>query len=117
MIRRRGVHLVATEPSARVGPPATQAGCSPSSCCRRRPGGDLSNARKAASYDTVVCSTAFARAEFDRIGARNVRQIRLGVDRSPFRHLAALPPTTQPSHQLPGDRKSCVVSWDEGQSR
>jgi alpha-1,6-mannosyltransferase len=54
---------------------------------------DLANARMAASYDTVVCSTAFARAEFDRIGARNVRQIRLGVDLttfSPHRHDPAL---------------------------
>ena len=30
---------------------------------------DLANARMADSYDTVVCSTGFARAEFDRIGA------------------------------------------------
>ncbi|HEV8562363.1 MAG TPA: glycosyltransferase [Actinophytocola sp.] len=41
---------------------------------------DLANARMAASYDTVVCTTAFAREEFDRIGAPNVRQVPLGVD-------------------------------------
>jgi alpha-1,6-mannosyltransferase len=45
---------------------------------------DLANARMAAGYDTVVCSTAFARAEFDRIGARNVLQIPLGVDLATF---------------------------------
>ncbi len=54
---------------------------------------DLANARMADSYDTVVCSTGFARAEFDRIGARNVLQIPLGVDLTTFapgRHDPAL---------------------------
>jgi alpha-1,6-mannosyltransferase len=41
---------------------------------------DWANRRMAASYDTVVCTTRFARAEFDRIGARNVVQVPLGVD-------------------------------------
>jgi alpha-1,6-mannosyltransferase len=45
---------------------------------------DLANARMAASYDTVVCTTAFAREEFDRIGAPNVRQVPLGVDLATF---------------------------------
>jgi alpha-1,6-mannosyltransferase len=45
---------------------------------------DWANTRMAASYDTVVCTTAFARAEFDRIGARNVRRVPLGVDLSTF---------------------------------
>ncbi|MCF7552986.1 glycosyltransferase [Pseudonocardia sp. WMMC193] len=52
---------------------------------------DVANARMAAAYDTVVCTTAFARQEFDRIGARNVRQVPLGVDLatfSPARHSA-----------------------------
>ncbi|GAA4713102.1 glycosyltransferase family 1 protein [Pseudonocardia yuanmonensis] len=54
---------------------------------------DLANARMAAAYDTVVCTTGFARAEFERIGARNVRQVPLGVDLatfSPQRHDPAL---------------------------
>lgn len=45
---------------------------------------DLANARMAAAYDTVVCTTGFARAEFDRIGATNVRQVPLGVDLEAF---------------------------------
>ncbi|MEO7193739.1 MAG: glycosyltransferase [Pseudonocardiaceae bacterium] len=45
---------------------------------------DWANRRMAASYDTVVCTTGFARAEFDRIGARNVVQVPLGVDLAMF---------------------------------
>jgi alpha-1,6-mannosyltransferase len=45
---------------------------------------DAANARMAASYDTVVCTTAFAREEFDRIGAANVVQVPLGVDLTMF---------------------------------
>ncbi|WP_214364684.1 glycosyltransferase [Pseudonocardia sp. H11422] len=45
---------------------------------------DGANARMAAAYDTVVCTTSFARAEFDRIGAGNVRQVPLGVDLTTF---------------------------------
>lgn len=41
---------------------------------------DWANRRMAASYDTVVCTTRFAREEFDRIGARNIVQVPLGVD-------------------------------------
>jgi alpha-1,6-mannosyltransferase len=41
---------------------------------------DWANHRMAASYDTVVCTTGFAREEFDRIGSRNVVQVPLGVD-------------------------------------
>lgn len=54
---------------------------------------DLANAGLAATYDTVVCTTSFARAEFDRLGARNVVQVPLGVDLatfSPLRHDPAL---------------------------
>ena len=46
---------------------------------------DAANRRMAASYDTVVCTTAFARAEFDRIAAPNVRRVPLGVDLATFR--------------------------------
>lgn len=45
---------------------------------------DMANARMAAAYDTVVCTTGFARAEFDRIGAANVAQVPLGVDLATF---------------------------------
>jgi alpha-1,6-mannosyltransferase len=45
---------------------------------------DRANRRTAASYDTVVCTTHFARKEFDRVGARNVVQIPLGVDLDTF---------------------------------
>ncbi|HXV91649.1 MAG TPA: glycosyltransferase, partial [Pseudonocardia sp.] len=45
---------------------------------------DVANVRMAAAFDTVVCTTAFARAEFDRIGARNVAQVPLGVDLATF---------------------------------
>jgi alpha-1,6-mannosyltransferase len=49
-----------------------------------RHGADWANARMAASYDTVVCTTEFAREEFDRIGARNVARVPLGVDLRTF---------------------------------
>jgi alpha-1,6-mannosyltransferase len=45
---------------------------------------DAANRRMAASYDTVVCTTAFAGAEFDRIDAANVRRVPLGVDLGTF---------------------------------
>ncbi|WP_197381611.1 glycosyltransferase [Mycolicibacterium mengxianglii] len=41
---------------------------------------DFANRRSAADYDTVLCTTAFAREEFDRIGATNVATVPLGVD-------------------------------------
>jgi alpha-1,6-mannosyltransferase len=45
---------------------------------------DLANARTAADYDTVVCTTGFAREEFDRIGATNTVTVPLGVDLEMF---------------------------------
>jgi len=45
---------------------------------------DLANRRTAANYDAVVCTTAFARAEFDRIRAANVLTVPLGVDLDQF---------------------------------
>lgn len=45
---------------------------------------DVANRRTAANYDTVVCTTAFAREEFDRIGATNVLTVPLGVDLEQF---------------------------------
>jgi alpha-1,6-mannosyltransferase len=45
---------------------------------------DFANRRTAANYDTVVCTTGFAREEFDRIGATNTVTIPLGVDLDTF---------------------------------
>ncbi len=45
---------------------------------------DVANRRTAAGYDAVVCTTAFAREEFDRIGATNVVTVPLGVDLDQF---------------------------------
>ncbi|WP_431235810.1 glycosyltransferase [Mycolicibacterium psychrotolerans] len=45
---------------------------------------DLANRRTAANYDTVLCTTGFAREEFDRIGATNVMTVPLGVDLDMF---------------------------------
>lgn len=45
---------------------------------------DLANRRTAENYDAVVCTTAFARQEFDRIHATNVVTVPLGVDLDQF---------------------------------
>lgn len=45
---------------------------------------DAANRRTAHSYDAVVCTTAFAREEFDRIDAPNVVTVPLGVDLDQF---------------------------------
>jgi alpha-1,6-mannosyltransferase len=45
---------------------------------------DVANRRMAESYDKVVCTTAFAREEFDRINAPNVQRVPLGVDLAAF---------------------------------
>lgn len=45
---------------------------------------DFANRRTAANYDAVVCTTAFAREEFDRIDAPNVVTVPLGVDLEQF---------------------------------
>ncbi|GAA2807907.1 glycosyltransferase family 1 protein [Kitasatospora paracochleata] len=41
---------------------------------------DRLNSRTASAYDTVLCTTAWAAEEFERIGARNLAQAPLGVD-------------------------------------
>jgi alpha-1,6-mannosyltransferase len=45
---------------------------------------DRFNRRTAASYDVVVCTTAWAAAEFRRLGAPNLLQVPLGVDLACF---------------------------------
>lgn len=62
---------------------------------------DLANRRLVSRVDRVVVTSEFARAEFTRIGARNVHRIPLGVDLDTFRpsdnpatdldHLATVP--------------------------
>ena len=46
---------------------------------------DRSNAALAASFDDVVCTTAWAAQEFSRIGVSRLRRIPLGVDLDAFR--------------------------------
>lgn len=50
---------------------------------------DRINRRLSALADRIVVTSAFARAEFDRIAATNVRRIPLGVDLETFRPTAA----------------------------
>jgi alpha-1,6-mannosyltransferase len=47
--------------------------------------GDRLNAATAASFDTVVCTTAWAAAEFRRLGVGNLVRVPLGVDLDHFR--------------------------------
>ena len=56
---------------------------------------DVANRRTAQTYDAVVCTTAFAREEFDRIDAANVLTVPLGVDLDQF----------HPSRRSPSVRK------------
>ncbi|HSV65342.1 MAG TPA: glycosyltransferase [Mycobacteriales bacterium] len=49
---------------------------------------DRVNRRLTRLVDTVVCASAFAAAEFDRIGAPDVRRVPLGVDLDVFRPAA-----------------------------
>lgn len=58
----------------------TQLGLPPAAARRAA---DRLNARLAAEFDVVVCATAFAQEEFDRIGAATVR-VPLGVDLDTF---------------------------------
>lgn len=59
----------------------------------RRWAADRRNATAAASYDHIVCTTAFAAEEFERLGIANLVRVPLGVDLdgfSPDRHDPAL---------------------------
>lgn len=46
---------------------------------------DVANRRTAQNYDIVVCTTQFAREEFERIDVENVELVPLGVDLDMFR--------------------------------
>lgn len=52
---------------------------------------DVANLGTARSYDTVVCTTAFAGEEFARVQAPNVETVPLGVDLTTFRPGRATP--------------------------
>lgn len=56
------------------------------------------NRRLVRLADTVVCPSAFAAAEFERVGAQDVRRVPLGVD------LAAFRPPEQPRPGVGGGR-------------
>ncbi len=45
---------------------------------------DSLNARTAAEHDRIVCTTQWAANEFERIGARNIHRVPLGVDLEAF---------------------------------
>jgi len=53
-------------------------------CVPLAPVADRWNRRLAAVFPTVVCTSAFGRAEWDRIGSRNVETVPLGVELSTF---------------------------------
>lgn len=63
---------------------------------------DRLNARTAAAYDTVVCTTAWAAAEFGRIGVRNVVHAPLGVDLDVL-HPARRDPAVRARYAEPGE--------------
>jgi alpha-1,6-mannosyltransferase len=49
-----------------------------------QPLADALNRRTAANYDRIVCTTGWAAAEFERIGAKNITRAPLGVDLRTF---------------------------------
>ncbi|MBB5867942.1 alpha-1,6-mannosyltransferase [Allocatelliglobosispora scoriae] len=63
---------------------------------------DRLNRATARRYDTVVCTTRWAAAEFDRVGAGNVRQVPLGVDLTAF-HPGLRSATTRAAYAEPGE--------------
>lgn len=62
---------------------------------------NAANRRTAADYDAVVCTTAFARKEFDRIHAGNVVTVPLGVDLDQF-HPSRRSPAVRERWASPG---------------
>ena len=57
----------------------------------REPLADRLNRRTAEMYDRIVCTTAFAAAEFRRLGVPNLAEVPLGVDLQTFHPRAADP--------------------------
>jgi len=66
---------------------------------------DFANRRTASNYDMVVCTTGFAREEFDRIEVPNVATVPLGVDLDTF----------HPRHRsLQLRRRWAIRAWTRG---
>ena len=68
---------------------------------------DVLNRRTAQAYQQVICTTGWAAAEFERIGAGNVVRVPLGVD------LATFTPRASRCGQVRGagpDRCSCTAA-------
>jgi alpha-1,6-mannosyltransferase len=63
---------------------------------------DWLNRRTASAYDRVLCTTDWAAAEFNRIGAVNVVQAPLGVDLSTFAPGSREPGSCEPGSCEPG---------------
>lgn len=66
-----------------------------------RPLADRLNKQTARSYDTVLCTTSWAAAEFHRIGAGNLVQAPLGVDLT-LMHPSRHDPAIRAQHAEPG---------------
>ena len=62
---------------------------------------DMANLRTARNYDTVLCTTAWASAEFARVAAPNVVQVPLGVDLDLF-HPGLRDPALRARYAAPG---------------
>jgi alpha-1,6-mannosyltransferase len=63
---------------------------------------DALNRRTARAYQQVICTTAWAAAEFERIGARNVTRAPLGVDLDTFAAAGGAVRADLAGHQGPG---------------
>jgi alpha-1,6-mannosyltransferase len=67
---------------------------------------DVANRRTVADYDTVLCTTEFARQEFERIGATNLVTVPLGVDLETFHPRRHCPSTRR---EFAGSRQVLLV--------
>ena len=63
---------------------------------------DRLNLRTAESFDTIVCTTAFAAAEFRRLGVPNLVEVPLGVDLDAF-HPRRADPAVRARYCRPGE--------------
>src|SRR3954452_20045182 len=63
---------------------------------------DRLNRRTAETFDTIVCTTAFAAAEFRRLGVPNLIEVPLGVDLDEF-HPRQADPAVRARYARPGE--------------
>ncbi|HEU4349867.1 MAG TPA: glycosyltransferase [Actinoplanes sp.] len=68
----------------------------------REPLADRLNRQTAERYDQIVCTTAFAAAEFRRVGVPNLAEVPLGVDLRTF-HPGAADPAVRARYARPGE--------------